>query len=404
MERGNVLVIGNPEVGIKTLIRAVFGEESVETGWGPIDDIDELDIYESEIIPLRIIDAVCYKPSFVIEPPFIKEQRVINSVKKWSNSRYKEGHKDNQINLIWLCVDGTMGKEFTETLKNLLRLTPAWESVPIVVVITKSYSVGEREKNIEMANNVFADQKKSSKNLRKIIPVVAATYSLNERAFAPPEGISELIDVTNELMPEGTRAADKAVSTLVLNQKRTMAHSLVGLSTAAAVTVCAVPFSLADGVLLIPLEIAEIKGLAKIYGIKDDENSKQFFNTIVEVGAVTIAAKAAIGALKLIPGINLATSVINAIVGGAIVAAIGEGSIFVYEKIYLGEKSVADIEWVKNVMEATLTSQFMEKVTLIVEKITKLDNPKDIGKILPDILTDVFSHSDSKNPSTKESL
>ncbi|URN86047.1 DUF697 domain-containing protein [Acetobacterium wieringae] len=210
--------------------------------------------------------------------------------------------------------------------------------------------------------------------------------------------------MTNELMPEGTRAADKAVSTLVLNQKRTMAHSLVGLSTAAAVTVCAVPFSLADGVLLIPLEIAEIKGLAKIYGIKDDENSKQFFNTIVEVGAVTIAAKAAIGALKLIPGINLATSVINAIVGGAIVAAIGEGSIFVYEKIYLGEKSVADIEWVKNVMEATLTSQFMEKVTLIVEKITKLDNPKDIGKILPDILTDVFSHSDSKNPSTKESL
>jgi len=404
MERGNVLVIGNPEVGIKTLIKAVFGEESVETGWGPIDEIDELDIYESEIIPLRIIDAVCYKPSFVIEPSFIKEQRVINSVKKWSNNCYKEGHKDNQINLIWLCVDGTMGKEFTETLKNLSRLTPAWESVPIVVVITKSYAVAEREKNIEIANNVFADQKKSLNNLRKIIPVVAAIYTLNETAFAPPEGIAELIDATNELMPEGARAGEKAVSTLILNQKRAMAHSLVGLSTAAAVTVCAVPFSLADGVLLIPLEIAEIKGLAKLYDVKDDENSKQFFNTIVEVGAVSIAAKAAIGALKLIPGINLATSVINAIVGGAIVAAIGEGSIFVYEKIYLGEKNIADIEWVKNVMEVTLTSEFMEKVTLIVEKITKLDNPKDIGKIFPDILIDVFSHSNSKNRSPKESL
>ncbi|WP_207657458.1 hypothetical protein [Alkalibaculum bacchi] len=42
----------------------------------------------------------------------------------------------------------------------------------------------------------------------------------------------------------------------------------------------------------------------------------------------------------------MTTSVIPAIITGSIVAAIGEGSIYAFEKIYLGEKSVDDIDWV----------------------------------------------------------
>ena len=58
-----------------------------------------------------------------------------------------------------------------------------------------------------MVYSAFAQQKRYSKNLRKVIPVVASAYVLNESAYAPPEGISELIDITNELMPEGIKAA-----------------------------------------------------------------------------------------------------------------------------------------------------------------------------------------------------
>ena len=390
MERGNVLVIGNSGVGKSTLINAVFGEKKAETGWGTKGTTVDLKIYESKIIPFRIIDTIGFVPSF------IKEHKAINAVKKWSKNSAKEGHEDNKINVIWFCVEGTTRKLFPEAIKDLSRATSMWKSVPVIVVITKSYSVPEREKNIEMVNMAFANQKRYSKNLRKIIPVVASAFVLNDTAFAAPEGITELIDSTNELMPEGIKASEKDVFTFILNRKRAFAHSIVGISTAAAVTVGAIPVPFADALILTPIEIVEINALAQLYGINKGEDSKQFLNSIIEVGTVSIAAKTAISALKAIPGINLAACVINAIIAGGIVAAIGEGSIYAFEKVYIGEKSVADIDWVKKVMELRLSSQFIEQVTLIAKKITKMDNPKDIGKVITDLLAIVFSVTDNK--------
>ena len=67
----------------------------------------------------------------------------------------------------------------------------------------------------------------------------------------------------------------------------------------------AVPISIADAVILKPIEITEINAIAKVYGIKNDQQTKKFFNSIIEVGTVSIAAKTAISALKNIPGIIL---------------------------------------------------------------------------------------------------
>ena len=188
MERGNVLVIGNSGVGKSTLINAVLGEEKAKTGWGTSGTTVELEIYESKMIPFRIIDTVGFVPSF------IKEHKAINAVKKWSKNSAKKGREDNKINVIWFCVEGTTRKLFPEAIKDLSRATSMWRSVPVIVVITKSYSVPEREKNIKMVNDAFAGQKRHLKNLRKIIPVVASAYVLNDIAFAAPEGIAELID------------------------------------------------------------------------------------------------------------------------------------------------------------------------------------------------------------------
>ncbi|MCH5333654.1 MAG: 50S ribosome-binding GTPase, partial [Agathobacter sp.] len=159
-QRGNVLVIGNSGVGKSTLINAVLGEEKAKTGWGTSGTTSKLEIYENDSIPFRIIDSIGFEPSL------IKEHQAVNAVKKWSKQSAKEGHEDNNINVIWFCVDGTTSKLFPKTIKDLSAATAMWKTVPVIVVITKSYSEPEREQNIEMVHNAFANQKRA-KNIKK---------------------------------------------------------------------------------------------------------------------------------------------------------------------------------------------------------------------------------------------
>ena len=392
MKRGNVLVIGNSGVGKSTLINAVLGDEKAKTGWGTTGTTNRLELYEPENdeIPFRIIDTIGFQPGI------LQQQRAIRAVKKWSKECAKKGHEDTQINVIWFCVEGTSRKLFPETIKNLTRATSMWESVPVVVVITKSYSVPERTQNIELVHNAFAAQKRHGSNLRKVIPVVAAPYVLNENAFAAPDGISELIETTNSLMPEGFKAAEKDLSKFILNRKRFLSQSVVTTATAAGVVVGAVPIPFSDAVLLTPTEIAEVNAIAKIYGIGKDEKSKQFLNSIVEVGTVGTAAKALISALKAIPGINLGASVINAVIAGVIVAGLGEGSIYAFEQVFLGNKTINDIDWVKKLIESKLSSAIVKKAKPILEKLKDSSDSKAILKTVLELVATVVGKTDKQ--------
>lgn len=392
MEKGNVLVIGNSGVGKSTLINAVLGEDRAETSWGTEGTTKELKIYEANGVPFRIIDTVGFEPSK------IKEKIAVNAVKKWSKDSAKNGNEETGISVIWFCVDGTSSKLFPKTINNLSRATKMWESVPLIVVITKSYAIPERQQNIDMVNNAFALQKKYSKNLRKVLPVVASPYILNDTAYAPPDGISELIDITNDIMPEGIKAGAQDIAKFKLMRKRALAHSAVGVATLAGIVVGAIPVPFSDAVLLAPTEVAEINALAHIYEINKDERSKQLLNSIVEVGTVGTAAKLALSGLKAIPGINLAASVLNAIVAGVIITLLGEASIYAFEQIYLGNKSISDIDWVTKIIEAKFSSQFTEIFKTVASKIAENSDKNAIAKIISDVIKNNIKETDVDNP------
>ena len=372
MEKGNILVIGNSGVGKSTLINAVLGEDCAETGVGTAGTTKELRIYENETVPFRLIDTIGFEPSF------FKEMAAINAVKKWSKNSAKDGNTDSQINVIWFCVEGTSRKLFPKAIQDLSKATAHWPSVPVVVVITKSYAVPDRESNIQMVYNAFAKQKKYSKNLKKVIPVVAQTFVLNDTAYAPPDGIGELISVTNELLPEGIKAAQQDIADYVLKRKRVLSQTIIVAATGGGVVVGAVPIPYPDALFLGAIETAQVNALAKVYGIAKDEKSKQFLNSIVEVGTVSLVAKAAINAVKAIPGVNLAASVLNAIIAGSIVAALGEGSVYAFEQVYLGKKTLDDIDWIKKVIESKLSLEFVENITKIAKKLKDDPTPKAI--------------------------
>lgn len=381
---GNVLVIGNSGVGKSTLINAVLGKDAAEVSWGTKGTTKELKIYppEENKAPFCLIDTVGFEPSF------IKRLQAINSIKDWSRKSSQEGGEDQRINVIWFCVDGAARKLFPDAIDALVQATAIWESVPIVTVITKSYFKRERDENVKMVEQAFESQKRKV-NLRGIIPVVAEASHVDDGIIIPPLGIEELIELTSSLMPEGIQAAEKDVASFVLKRRRSLAQGVIAVSTAAGVVAGAAPAGV-DAVVLGPLEMAEIKALARVYGIEDDDDAQKFIKGLVEVGTVSVAAKAAMGALKLVPGINLAASTLNAIVCGSMVAALGSGTNYVFEKIYLGEKSVLDTEWAKKVVEAKLADGFVEKVEKIIDDFANSDSGKSTADKISEAIVAVF--------------
>lgn len=390
---GNILLIGNSGAGKSTLINAVIGSEEAYTSIGSEGTTKEIRVYpdENSVVPyntkqapennvfFRLIDTIGFESSYS------KIRTAVNQVKKWSKNGTKDESDDRQLHLIWFCVDGTSGKLFPETIKNMLKATVLWKSVPIIVVITKSYSKPEREANILMVRAAFEKYSKNPSRLKAVIPVVAKTYVIDEDAgiFASPEGIETLIEISNALLPQGIQAAGNDIDAYNLKRKRVLAHGLTATATTAAAVVGAIPIPIADAALLTPLETGMLGGIARIYGIKSDDKSSVFMKVIVDTGTVSLAARALISALKAIPGINVGASVLNAVIAGAIVATIGEISVYAYEQVYLGNKTLNDIDWVKNTIEKALSSSdILKNAENVINTVGKEDDSKKIAQII----------------------
>ena len=386
MDYGNVLVIGSAGVGKSTLIRTVLGTGSVEvTQLG-----SHLEVYESLSIPFRIIDARDIGGSL------FARHAIIGAIKRWSKDNALDGDASNDINVIWFCIEGKSRKLIRQQLAQLSRATDVWRSVPVIVVLTKSYAATERAENVELVRQTFARTKRRQRNLRAVIPVVASTYQLDETTFVAPEGIPELIEATNEAMPEGVRAASGDIAEFTLRRRRSVARGIIAASTAAGITVGAVPIPISDALILTPIETGLINALATLYGIGKGSTSKKLFNTILEVGTVSTVAKAAIGALKAIPGINLAASVVNAAIAGSIVAAIGEGTMRVFERIYMGEKTLDDTEWVRGFLESRMSRDLIAQGTKVVGKLSGVEAGTDQKKALASLLLEAFRQDEDK--------
>jgi predicted GTPase len=370
--KGNILVIGNSGVGKSTLINAVLGEKAAYTAWGGDMGTYELHRYEGKNLPFDLIDTIGFSPE--------NERKTIKEIRSWLKKEYMGKTVSDGINVVWFCVDGTSGKLFANTLECFAKSVSDWKSIPVIIVITKSYSVPDREQNIRMIHDILSRQKKLKLNVQKVIPVVSEPFFITESTFAPAEGITELIEYTNALMPEGKKAASEDIGRHIRKKRSMQAQALVGGYVAAAVAVAAVPIPFPDHFLLIPLETAMINGIANHYGVKKNSGYEQALKYLLELGAVTAAAKAALEALKAVPGLTLGAVTINAIVAGSIVAGLGEACIGIFELVSKGEKTLEDSNfgWIKDMVEQNIS---VKKILQIAEKIniTKKKGNKDIA-------------------------
>ena len=366
--KGNVLVLGNSGVGKSTLINAVLGTDVAAASFGTAGTTKELKIYGPDLdgSPFNLIDSVGF------EPNWFKAWQAVNAVKAWSRKSAKEGNEDNQINIVWFCIDGCAAKLFPETVENMAKAVSMWKDIPVVVVITKSFSKPDRDRNITMIREAFDKVKKYHCNVQGIMPVVAQIYEIYENTSVAPEGLSELVDKTLELMPEGFQIADENVKRFRLNRKRALAQAVTGVAVTSAVVVGAVPIPVPDAPILVSIETIMVNRILNIYEIKNEDDKKRFTEILLEMGAATLIGKAAISAVKAIPGINLAADVINAIVAGAVVSLMGEAVCYVLDRVYLGKLNLSEYDKVRDLVKEKFASG---EITKYVESVAKIAEP-----------------------------
>ena len=385
MNYDNIIVIGNSGVGKSTLINACLEENVAPAEYGIKGTTDKLKIYTSSKIPFRLVDTVGFEPNS-LKLPFVKSKGV-RAVEDWVKENSEAGNADFKINVIWFCVDGTSGKLFQDTLNNFEAATRIWKSIPIIIVVTKSYSEPDKIKNLKMINEALSNNKKLRERVKAVIPVVAEQFIISEEsnAFAPISGIVELINKTNELIPDSRAVADKDFDDFILSKLRSQANGTVSLATIGAGVVAAVPIPIPDAGILTAIETFEINSISKIYGITEDENSKMFIKQIITAGTVGAFAKTILTALKASP-LNIGATILNVIVATTITATLGQVSIVAFEQIYKGEKSIDDIDWIKKLLENVNTNELIEKINNIAEQIGEEKNPKEIASIIFDAI------------------
>ena len=379
-ERANVLVIGNSGAGKSTLINSILGDKRAEAKSGEAVT-QRLAIYENIHLPFRLIDTIGF------EFDIIKQWKAINAVKRWSRDSITKDSPERQIDLIWYCVEATSKKLFEKNINMLSQAVSTWKNAPVVVVLTKSYSSAEDDENIEMIYEGFNNCKRRV-NLKAVIPVVAQAYKINDDVTVEPHGLTELIETTNSLMPEGIRLSKEAVFDFKLRQKRYEANALIGaavVSGGTAVAVNVIPWT--DTAVLSTLEMGMITGVAKIYGVTKKakgDAATAVISKLVEIGSVSTVAK---GIVEIVKTFNPVAKIANVLVACTVILAIGEITVSVMENIYTGKVEVQDIDWIKKFAENEWSKTTSGKAKKIIEKIAKDKNVniRDIPRLIAEM-------------------
>lgn len=380
----NVLILGTSGCGKSTLINSILEANEAPTGVGEAVT-KEIAIYQNDVLPFRMVDTIGY------EYGLFKQNHIKRDIAKFCKEGVKSGDVEKLIHMIWFCIDGTAKRIDQQVLGYIRSVTNDWKNVPVIVVFTKSYSKVEINENIKMAKEGIekynTNHQRRPLNVKEIIPVVAKEYPIDETTAVSPMGLDTLVTKTAELVPEARKISESAIKEIDLKIKNAMANALIGGATTGATAVGAIPIPIPDATILVPIQSGMLAGVAKIYGIQDKDAANEIINTILKVGATTMAGKGLLNAIKAIPGVNVAAAVLNAAVAGTITLAAGEVSNVLFQKVYKKEIELTAVDWNKEI--AKLFEDYLPDIVEALKESFKDNNGKIdiefIGKALATI-------------------
>ena len=134
-----------------------------------------------------------------------------------------------------------------------------------------------------------------------------------------------------------------------------------------------------------------MRAVAKTYGIRENSQVNEIVSSILKAGLTTIAGKTLLEQLKLIPGLSVAGSVLNAAAAGIITFAAGQISITMFERVYKGEAEYKAVDWEAEAV--SLFSKYMPGIVKIVQNYADKHGGSIDPRKLGDMLSEFFRKS-----------
>lgn len=262
-----------------------------------------------------------------------------------------------QGTLIWYGLDGTKIEEFDEKIKQLSKKIKS-SYLPVMIVIG---SIKEEK--------VLNTQK-------HYVQMLVHHYHLNQvKAIVgvPIQEKEQILSLTKTLIENSKDEQDKQG---LLKKKRIQSQTVITSSVSLGSVIASLnPTTIPDATFLAPIEAIMIRGIAKIYETETKSEAKEFIDTLLQMGTVGLVAKKSIEMIKAIPGIHVGAQVLNGLVAGSIIMLLGEGSTYIFQQIYLGNKTLKDIKWAQDYLQSQLTQTILDQVLGKVSK--QIENKKN---------------------------
>ena len=175
---------------------------------------------------------------------------------------------------------------------------------------------------------------------------MASTYEILEDTFESEATFDSPVDATSAPGENDTSEAadgDPEDPMETLGHKRAMTRSVIAAFTAASAAAATLPLPYKGAILLSPIELAEVHALATVYDIPNGESVSKLLDALVQLGAVSLVAHGALDVLDKGIKLKIASTVKSAAIAGIIVAGVGIGTAYLFEQVYLGNRSASDL-------------------------------------------------------------
>jgi len=302
----NILISGQTGAGKSTLINAVFRVPLAEEGIGkPVTK--HVKKHEVEGVPVTIFDT----PG--IELGKAKDEVIREYTRTIRESR--KGSPSDLIHVAWYCINPAQSRIQDYDIEIVRALA---DEVPVILVLTQCI---DDEQATALEEVIRAEDLPIQGDP---VRTLARERRVAGQSIAP-RGLEELVERTNDILPEAVRRAFTNAQGVVIRLKANQARAIVGASSVAAGGIGAAPIPVPDGVVLMPVQLGMLAGITAVFGIdlSNDRGVSLIRGLVGEGGIAVVGKQIAANLLKVIPGVSF----INAAVATALTAALGEAYI-----------------------------------------------------------------------------